>query len=121
MTRREAIYVALEKLQHHDRLLVLETCAAGPTSPKMICNLLADEAGILVDDSDPELRKETSEARRDWIKGRLGSIAYHTRTALDNGLIKKHSQRQVRGALEHLYVTSAAGRRLLDSLDLDGQ
>lgn len=43
----------------------------------------------------------------------LGTIAYHFRVLVRLGMLAEHSTRQRRGATEHLYTLTDAGRSLL--------
>lgn len=107
LDRRAAIYEALARLGHPDRLLVLDHCAAGPSSPKTVAQHLAEIA-----------HPDDAPAQKAFVLARLGGLAYHTRALADEEMIVNHSRRQIRGAVQHFYVTSAAGRGVLDALDL---
>lgn len=47
----------------------------------------------------------------------LASVSYHVRKLRDLGLLRPAGSRRRRGAVEHLYVASDRGRRLLNSID----
>lgn len=90
LSQRARVYLALDKLGHPARLLVLEACADGPTSPKDIAK------------ANPGYT--------------LGTVSYHVRALADDRLIKLSRTTQVRGAVAHFYVTTAKGRRVLEQV-----
>lgn len=92
-SRYQLLERALGDLGHPVRLQILSHLAVAPASPKAIA--------------------EMSEAS-------LGTVAYHVRAMLDDGLILLDRERRVRGAVEHFYRLSARGRRLHAELLGDG-
>jgi DNA-binding transcriptional ArsR family regulator len=80
-------------LAHPTRLRILEALRHGEAmSPKQLCEQVAPAAG-------------------------LANVAHHTRRLAARGAVQPAGTRAVRGAVEHFYRLTPAGRELLEVID----